>query len=184
MTHRGGLCPTPGSVTEHGAGAAGSTAVPLSLGGVLRAGDSAPSFTLTDAQSGETFSDPWADGPVVLAFFKTTCPVCHMSAPKVQALADAGVRVIGIGEDPPGDLAVYSEMTGLRAPVLSEADPYPVSEAFGIDTVPTMFLVGGDGVVAHAVVSWDREAWNRLAVAAGAGPVSHEGDGLPPFRPG
>ena len=42
--------------------------------------------------------DPWRAGPVVLAFFKTTCPVCQMAAPKVQALADAGIRVVAVGE--------------------------------------------------------------------------------------
>jgi AhpC/TSA family len=107
-----------------------------------------------------------------------------MAAPKVQALADAGVRVVAVGEDPPPLIESYADEYGQKVPTLTEAPPYPASEAFGIDTVPTLFLVDEDGTVRDAVVSWDRDGWNRLAEAAGAPPVSDEGDGLPPFRPG
>jgi thiol-disulfide isomerase/thioredoxin len=139
---------------------------------------------LPDASSGETAADPWREGPVVLAFFKTTCPVCQMAAPKVQALAESGLRVVAVGQDPPPAIRSYAERHGQEVTTLSEPAPYPVSDAFGIDTVPSLFLVGEDGTVRDAVVSWDRGAWNRLAEEAGGAPVSDEGDGLPPFRPG
>jgi len=71
---------------------------------MLALGDSAPSLELPDAATGESVTDPWREGPVVLAFFKTTCPVCQMAAPKVQALAEAGVRVVAVGEDPPREI--------------------------------------------------------------------------------
>ena len=129
-------------------------------------------------------ADPWRAGPVVLAFFKTTCPVCQMAAPKVQALADAGVRVVAVGEDPPPAIRSYADRYGQKVPTLTEPAPYPASDAFGVDTVPTLFLVDGGGTVRDAVVSWDREGWNRLAQSAGGVTVSDESDGLPPFRPG
>ncbi len=147
-------------------------------------GDLAPSFTLDDAFTAEPVSDPWKDGPVVLAFFKVTCPVCQLTAPKVQALADAGVRVIGIGEDPPRALADYARRFGQKVPTLTEPPPYRVSDAFGLTTVPSLVLVGEDGAVVDAVGAWDREKWNALAVRAGGGPISRDSDGLPPFRPG
>jgi peroxiredoxin len=151
---------------------------------VIEPGTSAPSIDLPDAATGEAVVDPWQEGPVVLAFFKTTCPVCQMAAPKVQALADGGVRVVALGEDPPPAIQSYADQYGQKVTTLSESAPYPASDAFGIDTVPTLFLVGEDGTVRDAVVSWDRDAWNRLAKAAGGTAVSDEGDGLPPFRPG
>ena len=120
----------------------------------------------------------------MLAFFKTTCPVCQMAAPKVQALAEAGVRVVAVGEDAPAEIRSYAERQRQKVPTLSESAPYPVSDAFGIDTVPTLFRVDEDGTVRDAVVSWDRNEWNRFAEAAGGDAVSEEGDGLPPFRPG
>jgi len=120
----------------------------------------------------------------VLAFFKTTCPVCQMAAPKVQALADAGIRVVAVGEDPPPAIRSYADRYGQKVTTLTEPAPYPASDAFGIDTVPTLFRVDEDGTVRDTVVSWDRAEWKRFAEAAGGTAVSDEGDGLPPFRPG
>ncbi|MFL6242770.1 MAG: TlpA family protein disulfide reductase [Acidimicrobiia bacterium] len=151
---------------------------------MLAPGDRAPSLELPDAVTGESVTDPWREGPVVLAFFKTTCPVCQMAAPKVQALAEAGVRVVAIGEDAPPEIRSYADRHGQKVTTLSEPAPYPASDAFGIDTVPTLFRVDEDGIVGDAVVSWDRDAWNRFAEAAGGAAVSEDGDGLPPFRPG
>jgi hypothetical protein len=107
-----------------------------------------------------------------------------MAAPKVQALAEAGVRVVAVGEDPPREVQTYADRFGQKVPTLSETAPYPASDAFGIDTVPTLFRVDEDGTVRDAVVSWNRAEWNRFAEAAGGAAVSDEGDGLPPFRPG
>ena len=151
---------------------------------MLQAGDRAPSFTLSDIDSGEPVSDPWANGPVVLAFFKATCPVCQMVAPQITALSDGGARVIAVGEDPPASLTTYAEKFGQRVPTVSEPPPYTVSAAYGLTAVPSVFLVDGDGGVQHAVAGWDREHWNAVAEKAGAAPVSHDGDGLPVFRPG
>ena len=150
---------------------------------MLSGGSSAPSFTLPEVGGGEV-TDPWADGPVVLAFFKTSCPVCRMSAPVVQAIADTGVRVVAIGEDPPKALAAFAADEGLTLTTLSESEPYPVSSAYGLDTVPSLFLVDEAGLVRDAVVSWDRDEWNRFAVAAGGSEVSNEADGRPAQRPG
>jgi thiol-disulfide isomerase/thioredoxin len=151
---------------------------------VIEPGAGAPPIDLPDAETGESVVDPWREGPVVLAFFKTTCPVCQMAAPKVQALAEAGVRVVAVGEDPPAEIQAYAGRYGQKVTNLSEPSPYPASDAYGIDTVPTLVLVDEDGTVRDAVVSWDRDGWNRLAAAAGAPPVSDETDGLPAFRPG
>ena len=150
---------------------------------MLSGGSSAPSFTLPEVGGGEV-TDPWSDGPVVLAFFKTSCPVCRMSAPVVQAIADTGVRVVAIGEDPPKALVAFAADEGLTVTTLSESEPYAVSSAYGLDTVPSLFLVDEAGLVRDAVVSWDRDEWNRFAVAAGGSEVSSEADGRPPQRPG
>lgn len=151
---------------------------------MLSPGDPAPSLALPDAVTGELVTDPWTDGRTVLLFFKVSCPVCHMVAPKVTALADAGVRLVAIGQDPPATLVTYAEAKGQSVPTLSDVAPYPVSSAYGISSVPTLFDVEPDGTVADAVRAWDRERWNAVAAAHGVRPVSDEGDGLPPYRPG
>src|SRR6266498_5681000 len=91
---------------------------------------------------------------------------------------------LGVGEDPPAKIASYSDEYGQKVPTLSEPSPYEISDAYGLETVPSLVLVDDDGTIRDAVESWDREGWNSLAEAAGVPPVSDENDGLPPFRPG
>ncbi len=148
--------------------------------------DRAPSFNLPDIDTGDTVSDPWkaGDGPTVLAFFKTTCPVCQMVAPMVRAMAESGARVVGIGEDPAPTLTAYRDRWGQTVPTLSEPPPYRVSGAYQLVSVPSLFLVANDGAVIEVVIGWDRDAWNRASVTAGGRPISAGGDGLPPYRPG
>jgi peroxiredoxin len=150
----------------------------------VQPGQPAPTFNLFDVTTDEPVTNPWRDGPVVLAFYKVTCPVCQMAAPVVQALADGGARVVGIGEDPAPKLTAFGERYGQRVQTLSEPPPYRVSDAYRVSVVPTLFLIGDDGQVLEAVQGWDRAKWNGLAAAVGVPPVSREGDGLPPFRPG
>ena len=154
---------------------------------VISPGDKAPSFDLPDIDTGESVADPWGEGedPLVLAFFKVSCPVCQMVAPMVAAMAEGGARVVAVGEDPPDQLQTYRERHGQTVPTLSEAAPYEVSDAYGLETVPSIFLVGNDGEVLDAIGGWNRDRWNELARAAGVpDPVSTPEDGLRPFRPG
>lgn len=153
---------------------------------MLARGVRAPSFTLPDIDTAEPVSDPWRDaaGPTVLAFFKATCPVCQMAAPLVRAVADGGATVIAVGEDPAPTLTRYRDRWGQTVPTLSEPPPYRVSGAYGLVSVPSLVLVDPDGTVLDSVIGWDRDEWNRVAVAAGGRPVSAPGDGLPAYRPG
>jgi len=150
----------------------------------LASGDPAPTFRLTDIATGEVVTEPWAGGPVALVFFKVTCPVCQMVAPKVQALADGGARVVAVGQDPPDRLEAYRSRFGQDVPTLTESPPYLVSDAYRITAVPTLFRIGKDGTIEDTVGAWDRTGWNDVATALGAPPISAAGDGLPPYRPG
>ena len=98
---------------------------------MLAPGDRVPSLDLPDASSGESVTDPWREGPVVLAFFKTTCPVCQMAAPKVQTLAESGVRVVAVGEDPPREIRSYAERHGQEARNAAMSLPVISPSGFG-----------------------------------------------------
>ena len=53
-------------------------------------------------------------GAHAVVFYKVTCPVCQMAAPKVQALADAFPgRVTPVGQDPPARLEPFAEEYGM-----------------------------------------------------------------------
>lgn len=152
---------------------------------MLSAGDKAPSFTLPSVDDGSAVSDPWTEGPTVLAFFKVSCPVCKMVAPMLTKLSEAGVRVVAVGEDPPDAIKKYNEAEGQRVPTLSESEPFDVSAAYGLEAVPTIFYIGPGGEILQAIPGWNRDTWNALAAEAGASePLSTPDDGLRPFRPG
>ena len=128
--------------------------------------------------------------PTVLVFYKVTCPVCQLAGPVVERLHGAYPgRVQGVGQDPDEALAEFGRTYGLSAPAVSDAPPYPASNAYGVRVVPTLFLVDR-GEVRDVVESWDRDGFNRvsaeLAELTGADPVtvSTPEDGLPSFRPG
>lgn len=130
-------------------------------------------------------------GPSALFFYKVTCPVCRMAAPYADRFEQAYPgRVAGIGQDSEKDLDEFSKTYRLSFPSVVDTEPYLLSEAYGIEAVPTLFLVGEDGTILDAAESWDREGFNRISrrlaalTQANYLPVSDEGDGLPAFRPG
>jgi thiol-disulfide isomerase/thioredoxin len=146
---------------------------------VIEAGRPAPAISGIDLS-----------GPRALWFYKVTCPVCQMAAPVANGLGELFPgRIVGVGQDPPGRLEEFSARYGLDAPSVSDGPPYAVSDAYGIETVPTLVLVNGETVV-DVVQSWDRDGYNRASerladlTRSEPGVVSEAGDGLPPFRPG
>lgn len=147
----------------------------------LQAGQKAPPVPGVD----------FAAGPIALFFYKVTCPVCQMAAPAARTFDQAYPgRIVGIGQDPQEKLVHFDREFGLGFSSVTDPPPYEVSNAYGIASVPTLFLVGTDGTVLESVPSWDRDGYNavsnRLAKELGVPPVtvSQPGDGLPPFRPG
>ena len=133
----------------------------------------------------------FGDGPVALVFYKVTCPVCQMAAPGVDRFERAYPgRIVGIGQDPEEELDAFADEFGMHIRVLSDPPPYEASDAYEIEAVPTLFLVGEDGTILESVGAWDRDGYNRVSerlaglVGSSAVIISEEGDGLPPFRPG
>jgi hypothetical protein len=131
------------------------------------------------------------EGAHVLVFFKVTCSTTQLAAPAIERLAEAYPgRVLGVGQDPEPALERFARDYGLTLPLVSDLDPYEASDAYAIVSAPTAVAVAADATVLDVAESWDRDAWNRLsngfAAEIGATPaaVSHEGDGLPDFKPG
>ena len=78
----------------------------------LTAGTKAPDFDLKTID-GKRFSlqDALRRGPVVLAFFKVSCPVCQYAFPFLERLHRAygqnGVTLAGISQNDPKDTAAF-----------------------------------------------------------------------------
>jgi thiol-disulfide isomerase/thioredoxin len=131
------------------------------------------------------------DGPRALFFYKVTCPTCRLVAPTMHAFEDAFPgRVVGIGQDPQEDLERFAREHAMEIRSIEDAPPYPLSDAYEVVSVPTLFLVGSDARLIDAVGAWDRTGFNRVAAriaeltGARAVEVSTVRDGLPAFQPG
>src|SRR5438105_2589339 len=97
---------------------------------MLETGDDAPDFELPDAQ-GRTWSmrEIVANGPAVIAFFKTTCPVCQLTMPFLERLYRKGAPIFGISQDDPESTREFNEEFGIKLlPILfdTEESNYPV----------------------------------------------------------
>jgi hypothetical protein len=130
------------------------------------------------------------DRPTAVYVYKVTCPVCQLSAPPTETFQTAYPgHIVGVGQDPGERLEQFAGEFGVTFDTVEDAPPYDLSNAYGIRTVPTLFLVE-DGTVTETVESWDRAGYNRvsrrLAELTGAeyAEISHPSDGLPAFRPG
>jgi peroxiredoxin len=126
----------------------------------LTAGTKAPEFELK-AMDGQRFAlrEELARGPIVLAFFKVSCPVCQYAFPFLQRLerayGHAGVRIVGVSQDDPKNTAAFTKEFGVTFPVLlDDREAYPVSNAYRLTNVPSIFWIGQDGEIEVSSVGW------------------------------
>lgn len=152
-----------------------------------RARDAAPDFTLgTVGGAARSLRQILAGGPVLLAFFKVSCPVCQFTFPFLERLfRGQGLQVIGISQDEAPATAEYHRRFGITFPSLLDParDNYPVSNAFGISHVPTLFLVEPDGAIALASEGFSRRDIAALGERAGVA-VFGSAENIPEFKPG
>jgi peroxiredoxin len=162
----------------------------------LTAGTKAPEFELK-ALDGRHFAlrDELATGPVVLAFFKVSCPVCQYAFPFLERLERAyghtGIRIIGVSQNDPKQTAAFNKEFGVTFPVLlDDTEAYPVSNAYGLTNVPSIFWIAQDGEIEVSSVGWvkaDFEEVNRkMAKARNLSPASvfKAGEDVRDFRAG
>src|SRR5690349_8308780 len=113
--------------------------------GMLGRGMHAPQFELEDlASNRQSLARILERGPVLLAFFKVSCPVCQLALPFLDRMADnEALQVIAISQDDVGPTQAFHQRFGVKLPTLIDEsrEGYPVSNAFGISTVPSIFLV-------------------------------------------
>ena len=159
----------------------------------LAPGSPAPDFKLPLLEGGEFWlKQALGDGPVVLAFFKISCPVCQYSFPffdrMARLLKPLGVTVAGISQDDAQNTGLFRRNLGLSLPIALDANGYAVSRAYRLTNVPTVFDVSPDGTIAASVVSWSKaeiEAiYRHRAAAARQEPLFGADEQVAEFRPG
>ncbi len=162
----------------------------------LATGTKAPSFDLK-ALDGQSFSlqSELSRGPVVLAFFKVSCPTCQYAFPYLERLYQAygkkGVTLVGVSQNDATETAAFVKQFGVKFPVLLDnTKTYPVSNAYGLTNVPTIFWVAQDGEIEVTSVGWskaDFEQINRKMAEFGKtapAPVFMPGEDVRDFRAG
>jgi peroxiredoxin len=134
----------------------------------LTPGTQAPDFELK-AMDGRRFvlRDELVKGPVVLAFFKVSCPTCQYTFPFLERLrqtyAQSAAQIIGISQNDPRDTANFTKEFGVTFPVLlDDTKTYPVSNAYGLTNVPTIFWVAQDGEIELSSVGWVKADFSEI----------------------
>jgi peroxiredoxin len=162
----------------------------------LPSGAIAPEITLSKLGGGKfSLEQARKNGPVLLAFFKVSCPVCQFAFPYLERLyqhvRNKQVTVVGISQDNARDTEAFCSEYGVTFPVaLEDTRRYEISNAYGLTNVPTLFLVSSTGTITVSSVGWSRADLDRIAeeiahtVHASRAPIFHTGEQVPDFRAG
>lgn len=162
----------------------------------LAGGTKAPEFQLKTLDGKQfSLSAELAKGPVVLAFFKVSCPTCQYALPFLERLYKAyggkGVTLVGVSQNDPKETAAFAKEFGITFPILvDETHKYPVSNAYGLTNVPSIFWIAQDGEIEVSSVGWvkaDFEQINRKMAENGkiaAAAVFKPGEDVRDFRAG
>jgi peroxiredoxin len=162
----------------------------------LSAGVRAPSFMLPTVQGKRvSLDEALQKGPVVLAFFKVSCPVCQYAFPFFErvyrANQGADVTVLGISQNNLRDTREFMREYGVTFPVaLDDPKKYEASNAYGLTNVPTLFYIAPDGGIEVSSVGWikaDVEQVNQKLAEhrkQTPAPLWHKREGIQDFRAG
>jgi peroxiredoxin len=164
----------------------------------LDPGSAAPEFTLPDDQGRmHSLAEGLAKGPVLLVFFKISCPTCQYALPFFERLharlAGAPVSIWGVSQNPPDHTQGFRREYHIETlPMLFDPgeENYPASNAFGIAYVPTAFVIEPGGEIALTSVGWSKDdieaIARRLGEKAGEPAIALFGphENVVAFRPG
>ena len=101
---------------------------------ILAAGQRAPDFQLQSLENGgRTLHELLGKGPVLLAFFKSTCPVCQMTLPFLErihrAKAPGSFRIYGVSQDDAQTAREFNAEFEINFPVLRDTEEPAIPRA-------------------------------------------------------
>jgi peroxiredoxin len=136
----------------------------------LEPGTVAPPFKLEDLD-GKTHSldELGQGGMLLLVFYHSECPTCQLAMPFIGNLARAvhsdRMKIWGVSQDGRNETIKFARAKGLEMPISIDADPYPVSQDYGLTNVPTLFLIDSSRTVVDQCVGFAKTDFVRLAQA-------------------
>ena len=133
-------------------------------------------------------------GAVVVAFFKISCPVCQFTLPYLQRIAERysgdSATVIAVSQDDARGTKEFNREYGVTFPTLLDEPGYPVSNAYGLSMVPTIFLIEPDGKVKVSCMGFDKGDLEQIAAELSvrrkiaAAPLFRPDEVIPAQKPG
>jgi peroxiredoxin len=159
------------------------------------AGNMAPGFSLKGLDGKNySLSALMESGPVVVAFFKISCPVCQFTFPFLERLykryGGDGVTFLGISQDDARATKNFAGEYGMNFPMLLDEDGYPVSNGYGLTSVPTIFLIDTDGTVKVSCMGFNKKDLETIAAELAKRkkisltPLFNPGENVPANKPG
>jgi peroxiredoxin len=112
----------------------------------LTTGREAPVFELVGIDGNKySLNHTLTHNPILLIFFKVSCPTCQFTLPFVERLyrqiRERGGQIWGISQDNPEESQKFARKFGISFPILVDEKPYLVSRQYGVKFVPTLFLI-------------------------------------------
>ena len=152
----------------------------------LPIGAHAPDFELKDAGGRSCrLSTSLSRGPVILVFYKGSCPTCQFTFPHIQRIIagagkDWGAQIWAISQDDAEETRQFAARFGIGFNILIDEYPYDVSSEYKIGFVPSVFVIEPDGKISFSDNGFTKSSLNRIAGFE----LFTPNDGLPASRPG
>ncbi len=158
-------------------------------------GNVAPGFSLKSIDGKEfNLSSALQRGPVVLAFFKVSCPVCKFTFPFLERIfqqyGGGDVSFVAVSQDNVSASRDFAHEFGVTFPALIDEAGYPVSNAYGLTSVPTFLLINPDGKVQVSSAGFGKAELEAIADALAdrrniaRSPVFRADEAIPAYKPG
>jgi peroxiredoxin len=82
-----------------------------------------------------------------------------------RAVRSERTKIWGVSQDGKNESLKFARASGLEMPILVDADPYPVSQAYGLTNVPTLFLIDSTRTILDQCVGFTKDDFVRIAQA-------------------
>lgn len=125
-----------------------------------------------------------AGGPTLVLIGHMNCKTSKQTLPFIDRIHKDGGRAVAMLQDSSEDAAAGLAKLGLDLPYFCERNPYALSTAIGLVTVPTLLFIEADGTVALTSEAFRRPDIEAFAVRLGAPKPVIANDTMPGFKPG
>jgi peroxiredoxin len=152
---------------------------------MLSAGSKAPAFCLQDLNgSPHSLTEILSRGPVLLVFFKISCPTCQLTLPFLERIAQGKLPIVAISQDDAAGTRRFQAKFGVLPTLLdTEDEGYPASNAFAIEYVPSQFLVESDGTISLTSEGFVQADLESIAARATL-PIFRASESVPAWKAG